>query len=92
VREYSPAEFAGLLGGHVRVKALLGVHHGPRIRAIERTAARPFAELPTERPPDEWPRWLRAAVARVRPADFLLRADRLDESLDLLAVAATPRA
>jgi len=92
VREYSPAEFADLLGGHFRVKALLGVHHGPRIRAIERTAARPFAELLAERPPDEWPGWLRAAVARVRPADFVLRADRLDDSLDLLAVAATPRA
>ncbi|MGI8874829.1 MAG: class I SAM-dependent methyltransferase [Egibacteraceae bacterium] len=90
VREYAPAELAALLRAHFRVKALLGVHHGPRIRAVERTAARPFAELLTQPPPDEWPRWLRAAVARVRPTDFVLRADRLDESLDLMAVAGTP--
>ena len=34
-----------------------------------------------------WPGWLRRAVARVKPDDFRIRDARIDDSLDLIAVA-----
>lgn len=86
VKEFTAAELADCLGSRFRVKAVLGVHHGRRIRALERVARSPITELQFASPPDAWPRWLRTAVARVRPADFSLKAADVDASLDLLAV------
>jgi SAM-dependent methyltransferase len=88
--EFSPAELTEALGRVFRVSALLGVHHGRRLRAVERLARKPLPDLQLERPPAEWPRWLRRTVTRVRPTDFRLRADRLAHSLDLLAVGVKP--
>lgn len=90
VKEFSAAELADCLDGRFRVKAILGVHHGRRIRALERVARRPITELQFAAPPDEWPRWLGAAIAAVRADDFPLRAADIDDSLDLVAVAARP--
>jgi SAM-dependent methyltransferase len=92
VREYGPQELVEALADRFRLKALLGVHHASWIRALEMTARRPLPELLLAAAPEEWPAWLRAAVARVRSTDFRLRADRIVESLDLIAVAARPRA
>lgn len=88
--EFSPAELTAELSKVFRVSALLGVHHARRLRTVERLARRSLPDLQLERPPEEWPRWLGAVVTRVRPSDFSLRADRLDDSLDLLAVAVKP--
>jgi SAM-dependent methyltransferase len=92
VREYAPVELVAALGERFRLKALLGVHHASWIRALEATARRPLPELLLASPAEEWPGWLRAAVARVRSDDFRLRADRIIDRLDLLAIASKPRA
>lgn len=86
VKEFTAAELADQLGSRFRVKAVLGVHHGRRIRALERLARSPVTELQFAAPPQDWPRWLRSAIARVRPGDFTLKAADVDASLDLLAV------
>jgi SAM-dependent methyltransferase len=91
VKEFTAGELEECLGSRFRVKAMLGVHHGRRIRAVERLARRPITDLQFDRPPAEWPRWLSAVVGRVSPADFPLRAADIDESLDLLAVVEKPR-
>jgi SAM-dependent methyltransferase len=75
----------------LRVSSVLGVHHGPRVAAVERLTHRPFTDLLTARPPEAWPRWLRAVVHRVDASWFRLRPDGLDASLDLLAVCRVPR-
>ncbi len=87
VREFAPAELAAVLAGRFALAELLGVVHGPRLRAVERLARRPLPELVLARPPDQWPAWLTRTVATVRPRDFPLRRDGLERSLDLLAVA-----
>jgi SAM-dependent methyltransferase len=91
VREYAPAELVDLLGGRLRLKALLGVHHASWLRALEATARRPLPDLLLASPTEDWPGWLRATVARVRSDDFRLRADRIADSLDLVAIAAKSR-
>ncbi|HVM21300.1 MAG TPA: class I SAM-dependent methyltransferase [Egibacteraceae bacterium] len=91
VIEFSPDELSDLLGRRFRVKAVLGLHHARRVRAVERLARRPFTDLVLDRPPEQWPRWLRRAVRAVRPDDFRLRADALDDSLDLVAIVARHR-
>ena len=87
--ELAPDELAARIRGTdgLELRTLLGVHHGPRLRAVEVVARRSFPELVLRRPPQAWSRVLRAVVAAVRPSDFRWRADRLDRSLDLLAVA-----
>jgi SAM-dependent methyltransferase len=92
-RELSAAELAGLLveAGFVDV-ALLGLHHGPRLRALDvahggsLVAAQTAAVLA-----GTWPEALLRDVAAVTTADFDLRPDSpahpVDASLDLLATA-----
>lgn len=87
LQEYAPAEFAAALHPRFRVEALLGVHHGSRLRALELVARRSVPDLVLARPPEHWPRWLSRVVSAVRPSDFRLRVGALDRSLDLLAVA-----
>ncbi|HWH31640.1 MAG TPA: class I SAM-dependent methyltransferase [Egibacteraceae bacterium] len=90
VKEFTAAELAECLGSRFRVKAVLGVHHGGRIKALERLARKPVTDLQFAAPPDEWPRWLRTAIAAVQPRDFTLKAADVDASLDLVAVAQRP--
>lgn len=98
--EFTAAEFAATLATRFRLTAMLGVHHGWRLRAVERALGGPLPQRLTGQAPHDWPRLLRSAVDRVRSDDFLLltdggraglRACRLDASLDLLAVATKPR-
>lgn len=91
VKEFTAGELAECLGSRFRVKAVLGVHHGRRIRGLERMARRSIMDLQFAAPPERWPRWLRVAIAGVRPGDFTLKAADVDASLDLLAVAEKPR-
>jgi SAM-dependent methyltransferase len=87
VKEFAPQELLAELRPRFRSVRLLGVHHGPRVRAIEVAARRSMSDLVLARPPGDWPRWLRMVVAAIRPGDFVVRPERVEASLDLLAVA-----
>jgi SAM-dependent methyltransferase len=87
-REFAAAELAELLAaGGLRVSALLGLHPGPRLRRLDRRHGGSLVAAQLAAPPQEWPAALRADVAGVRAEDFVLSADGVDGSLDLLAVA-----
>lgn len=91
VREYTAGELVEELArAGFRVRALLGLQHRARLRAVEGLAGRTLPELVLAGPPEEWPAWLGALVRTVRSADFAWRLDRLDASLDLLAIASRP--
>jgi SAM-dependent methyltransferase len=89
-RELSGAELAGLLreAGFEAI-ALAGVHHGPALRALDATHGGSLidAQVAVALTGGRWPERLRADVASVRAADFEIRRERLDQSLDLVAVA-----
>ena len=92
-RELTATELAGLLveAGFADV-AVRGLHHGPRLRALDTAhggslvAAQTAAVLA-----DAWSAALSADVAAVTTADFALSPDTaelaLDDSLDLVAIA-----
>ncbi|MGH3664994.1 MAG: class I SAM-dependent methyltransferase [Egibacteraceae bacterium] len=86
-REYDPGELVGALAQGFAVDELLGVHHSRRLQTLERLLRYRFDRLLLERPARDWPRWLRRVVTAVRPGDFAVRAERIEASLDLLAVA-----
>lgn len=73
----------------LEVRSLLGVHHGPRIRTAERTHG-PLVDVLTAAPPDAWDDDVRALVHGTTAADFELRRDDLDGSLDLVATCVVP--
>ena len=91
--ELNAAELTELLvDGGFTMEAMLGVHHGPRLREldarhggsiIEAQVARAVADAP-------WPDALLSDVAALRSADFELvdaRDRDIDDSLDLVAIA-----
>jgi SAM-dependent methyltransferase len=94
VREFTASELRDeLRSAGLRVVSLLGIHHGALLRAAGWLYARGRsggeAALTTriaEQAPADWPSGLRGLVHRTRPSWFTLRPDRLDASLDLLAV------
>lgn len=88
--ELSPSELRALASDHFAVQEMLGTFHGPRIRLVETLIRTTFPERLIEQPAPEWPRWLRASVARVRPSDFAVRGGALERSLDLVVVARRP--
>jgi SAM-dependent methyltransferase len=91
-RVFTAAELvADCAAAGYRVTSVLGIHHGRRLRVVERLARRPLTDLLTAREPVAWPRWLRWLVHRVDGSDFAVRADHLDTSLDLLAICRVPR-
>jgi SAM-dependent methyltransferase len=84
--ELDAEELAALLApwfGEVRV---LGVHHGPRIGAWEREHG-PLVAAQLATDAARWPSELAGFVAAVTADDFVVHADRVDDSLDLLALA-----
>jgi SAM-dependent methyltransferase len=91
-REFTADELADeLTAAGLEVDTVLGIRHGPALRAIERLARRPFTDLITTGPPDTWPGWARRIVHRVTADHFAVSSDDLDTSLDLLAIARVPR-
>ena len=94
VREFDPGELQHeLTGAGFRVGAMLGLHHGRRLAAIERVygardgvPGRSLQHRLGASPPEGWPMGLRALVHRVRPSWFVLRADAIEASLDLIAI------
>jgi SAM-dependent methyltransferase len=90
-REYDPAELTDVLARwapQCRLAALVGVRHGPRLRAWERSHG-PVVRAQLAAPPDRWPAELAALVTGVGRDDFELTGDDLDHSLDLVAALAT---
>jgi SAM-dependent methyltransferase len=74
----------------LEVLRTLGVHHGWRLRTVERLTRRRFTDLLGASEPADWPRWLRAIVHRVEASWFRVASRRLDASLDLVAVCRVP--
>lgn len=87
VREFAPGELRELLAGRFRLKALLGVHHARWLQPLERLAGRTLPDLMATGPGESRPTLLQLAVAGVGGTELTIRADRLDASLDLVAVA-----
>ena len=85
-RELDAAELAELLAPHFTVSRLLGVAHSRRIRRWERRHG-PLVDAQLASSPDGWPRGLARLVGRLRHDDFVVTADDVPGSLDLLAVA-----
>jgi 2-polyprenyl-3-methyl-5-hydroxy-6-metoxy-1,4-benzoquinol methylase len=82
-REVSATELQDLVAPWFLPWRVAGVHHGRRLSRWNRRRPGLVArQLAT--PPADWPRALRRRVAQVRADDFDVRADRIDESLDLL--------
>lgn len=91
VEEFTAEELVARLtdiGGFV-IQRVLGLHHGPRIRAIEAVSGRPFTDLVLTDPAG-WAPWLRSVVRRITADDFVWRDDDLDACLDLLVIARRP--
>ncbi len=94
-REFTGAELREeLQAAGLAVGTVLGIHHGPLLRGVERLTRSTLPDLLVAdgAGPDGWPAWLRRLVHRVRPEHFVVRDRDLDASLDLLAVAHVPRA
>jgi SAM-dependent methyltransferase len=91
-RELSPPELADLLeGAGLRVRRMLGVRHGPRLRQLDRRNGGSLVAAQLAAPVSEWDGGLARDVASVRADDFLLRPDDLDTCLALFAVATPSR-
>ncbi len=86
-RELDAAELTALLAPHFDVVRMYGVHHGRRLRRLDRRWGGSLidAQLATE--PADWSPRLRRDVAGVRAGDFDIHEDAIDASLDLFAVA-----
>jgi SAM-dependent methyltransferase len=90
-RELNAAELDELLrgAGFAEVE-MLGLHHGPALRALDAAHGGSVIDAQVAVVVDgsgAWPAQLAADVASVRAQDFDIHADRIDDSLDLIAVA-----
>lgn len=89
-REFDPGELTELLhrNGFGDVE-LLGLHHGPRLRALDARHGGSLAgaQVDAALRGGEWPAGLLADVEAVTVADFELTDANLDASLDLVAIA-----
>jgi SAM-dependent methyltransferase len=94
-REFSAPELADLLSPHFPDITRYGLHHGPRLRAVDRRFQREYgqdlvaSQLAT--PATDWSTDLHTAVAAVSAADFLVEPDDTDTALDLIYVSRKPR-
>lgn len=85
--EFAPDELRAAIARPFGQIELHGVFHGLGLRALEFFLRNPLPERLIGQPAYEWPGWLAERVARVRAEDFRIRARRIEESLDLIAVA-----
>jgi SAM-dependent methyltransferase len=86
VREFDAAELADLVGRHLDVVSVGGVHAGARLRELDhRFGSLVDAQLAV--PPQTWPRDLADAVTSVTADDFEVRPNDADGALDLLLLA-----
>ena len=85
--EFAPDELRATVAQHFGDVKILGTHHGLRVRLLEMMIRDPLPERLISQPVPEWPAWLRGFVERVTPRDFVIKAQRLERSLDLIAIA-----
>jgi SAM-dependent methyltransferase len=88
--ELDAGELAGLLvDAGFTVREMLGLHHGPRLRARDAAHGGSIigAQVAVAVSGAPWPERLRADVASVSTGDFDIHGDRIDDSLDLIAIA-----
>jgi SAM-dependent methyltransferase len=91
VREFTAQELADeVRAAEIAVEQVLGVHHGPRLRAWEQAHGSSFTTTMTTLPPADWPEDYRDLVHAVTVDDFTVRDTDLDTSLDLVAVCRVP--
>lgn len=88
--EFAPDELRAAIAQQFSSIELTGTFHGARVRLIEMLLRKTFPERLIEQPAPEWPGWLRAAVEHVRASDFVIGRERLNRSLDLIAIARRP--
>ncbi|GAA4430970.1 class I SAM-dependent methyltransferase [Actinokineospora soli] len=89
-RELAGEELRGmLLDAGFTVEFLGGVHHGPRLAELDARFGGSIidAQVEVAVAGAEWPAELTDAVASVTAGDFVISADDVDASLDLVAVA-----
>lgn len=93
-RELNAAEMTELLeNAGFRVESMRGVHHGPRLAALDAKHGGSLIDAQIERAlaGEPWPEELCADVAGVTADDFTLRSGDIDASLDLVAAAVKDR-
>ncbi|MEP7021684.1 MAG: class I SAM-dependent methyltransferase [Pseudonocardiales bacterium] len=88
--EFTAVELVDLLSGcGFAIEAVLGLHPGARLRALD-TEHDGLVEAQLVSPPQQWAEQLRADVATIVTGDFVVHAadvDSVDESLDLIVLA-----
>jgi SAM-dependent methyltransferase len=92
-RELNAAELSELLReAGFRIDSMQGVHHGPRLAALDAKWGGSLIDAQIERAlaGQPWPADLTADVAAVRTGDFELTGADVDASLDLVACAVKP--
>lgn len=92
-RELAAGELAALVLDAAFVDvAVLGLHHGDRLRTLDATHGGSLVDAQTALALSgaAWPAPLLRDVVSVATADFVLRADAVDACLDLVAVARRP--
>ena len=89
-RELAPSELDALLrGAGFAVELLEGLHHGPRLRALDAAHGGSLvdAQLAAALDGGGWPQRLRADVASVHSGDFEVYGRDPERCLDIVAVA-----
>jgi SAM-dependent methyltransferase len=89
-RELAADELAELLvEAGFAVQSMRGLHHGPRLRALDAAHGGSFidAQLDRSLAGEPWPEQLRSDVASITSGDFLIHERDIDASLDLVAIA-----
>ncbi|OZC43329.1 SAM-dependent methyltransferase [Rhodococcus sp. 14-2483-1-1] len=89
-RELDAAELTELLvDARLEVTQLTGVRHGSTLAALDAKHGGSFIDAQIERAlaGEPWPTELAEDVAAITIDDFEIAADRIDESLDLVAIA-----
>ncbi|NUS44570.1 MAG: methyltransferase domain-containing protein [Mycobacteriaceae bacterium] len=92
-RELNAAELDELLvEAGFTVRRMAGVHHGPRLADLDAKHGGSIIDAQIQRAlaGQPWPAELTADVAAVTAADFELIDERIDASLDLVAIASKP--
>lgn len=85
--EFAPEELREAVAHRFDAVEMMGVFHGPRIRAWELVQRGSFVQRLIREPAPTWSPTLRRRIHSVGVHDFRLRATGLDRSLDLVAVA-----
>ena len=95
-KEFTGAELGALLTAcGLQVELAGGLHAGERLRALDAAHGGSLVDAQLAEPPERWSDRLRDDVTSIGTADFRVLADgerAVDESLDLVTLATTPRA